>query len=943
MAKKFLTDLNLFKNELQNARIQNLASAPLSPVEGQFYYDTVDSAIKYYDGAAWVSLAVGSNVSEAISAAITALDLANTYDAIGAADTAEANAKSYADGLAVNYDAAGAAASAQANAESYADSAASSAQSNAATYADTAADTAYSNAVSYADGLAVNYDAAGAAASAQANAASYTDGEISTALTSAQAYADLAEANAAAYTDNAVSGLAWKQAVNLFADTNVDISGDLIGTSIDGHSVFDITDAGYRILLTAQTTDSENGIYELVVDGSTLVAQRPTPSDTYEELVGAAVYVMEGTQFGSTSWVQGNHYLSDFTGQSWAQFSGQGTVTAGTGITVDGLEVSVNRTTVDAWYDAAGSAAAAGTASNAYADSLATNYDAAGAAATAEQNAKDFTNTTATGLTSDIANAESNALAASDTALADAKDYTNTVATGLQTDIDNAVANIFATSEGSGLEVVEGVLNVDLGTGLDFDGTGQVKIDRTTVDTWYDAAGAAASAQSNAASYTDQSVSDSANTVTAAYQTYANTKETNITAAYEAADSDLSNAIGNVASDLSNTVTQVGTDISNAIGTAKDYTNTVASGLTSDISNVVTDYQAADNAVVSSVTAAFGAADNVVLSTLRSEISSAAAGLDVKNSVRVATTANITLTNVSAVDGITLVEGDRVLVKNQSAPEFNGIYELSDGDLVRTQDADAPSELNAGTFVFVEEGTHADSGFVVSSDNPITIGTDPITWVQFSGAGQIIAGNGINKSAETLSVVAGSGITVDGSGVSIDSTYAGQTSIDTVGTITTGTWEGDTIDVAHGGTGATTLTSGEYLVGNGTGAVQSVSSIPGSDISGDISGSAGNVTGTVAIANGGTGATTAAGARSNLAATTKYSANNTSLTPSAGVVTWTVTHSIGTLDVTVQIRDLADNALVEADVVITSTNVVTISWISSATVSADSYRVVVVG
>lgn len=939
MAKKFLTDLNLFKNELQNARIQNLSSAPTSPVVGQFYYDTVDSAIKYYDGSAWVTLAAGGNVDDAIAAAITALDLANTYDAKGAAAAAQTAAQSYADGLAVNYDAAGAAASAQANAESYADSAASSAQSNAATYSDTAAATAYSNAASYADGLAVNYDAAGAAASAQANAASYTDGEISTALTSAQGYADLAEANAAAYTDNAVSGLAWKTAVNLKADSNVALTGTTATLVIDGHAALDSADDGlYRVLLTGQTDDSENGIYVYGDNGSTYTLTRPADADTYQELDGAAVYVKEGTQYGSTSWVQGNHYITDFTGQSWTQFSGQGSVTAGTGITVDGLQVSVNRTTVDTWYDAAGSAAAAGTASNAYADSLATNYDAAGAAATAYTNAVAY----ADGL---AVNYDPAGTAASEAAaaLADSKTYTNTVAAGLQTDIDNAVANSFASAAGDGLDVTDGVLSVDAGTGLDFNVGGAIKIDRTTVDTWYDAAGAATSAQSNAATYTDQSVSDATNTITTAYQSYANTKETNITSAYEAADTQLASDIANVASDLVDAETAYAAADATNLQTAKDYTNTVASGLSSDIGNVVTDYQAADSAVVSSLTTAFGDADNVVLSTLRSEISSAAAGLDVKNSARVATTENITLTNVSVVDGITLVEGDRVLVKNQSAPEFNGIYELSNGDLVRTQDADAPSELNAGTFVFVEEGTHADSGFVVSSDNPITIGTDPITWVQFSGAGQIIAGNGINKSAETLSVVAGSGITVDGSGVSIDSTYAGQASIDTVGTITTGTWNGDVIDVAHGGTGAATLASGEYLTGNGTGAVTSVSSIPGSDISGDISGSAGNVTGTVAIANGGTGATTAAGARSNLAATTKYSENNGALTPSAGVVTWTVTHSIGTLDVTVQIRDLADNALVEADVVITSTNVVTISWISSATVSADSYRVVVVG
>jgi hypothetical protein len=150
------------------------------------------------------------------------------------------------------------------------------------------------------------------------------------------------EAATHSYVDNAVSGLSWKQAVNLLSAGNLDISGSLTGVSVDGHPAFDGTDAGYRILLTAQTTNSENGIYLLTWDGVDLTASRAEDSDTYQELVGAAVYVMEGATYGATSWVQGNHYLSDFTGQTWTQFSGQGSVTAGTGIIVDGLEVSVD-------------------------------------------------------------------------------------------------------------------------------------------------------------------------------------------------------------------------------------------------------------------------------------------------------------------------------------------------------------------------------------------------------------------------------------------------------------------------------------------------------------------------------------------------------------------------------------------------------------------------
>jgi hypothetical protein len=798
MAKQFLTNLNLNKNELQNARIQNLAAAPLTPVSGQIYYNTVDSVLYYYDGAAWQQLAIGGSVTEAINSAITDLDLDNTYDALGSADSAQANAATYtntvASGLTTDI-------------------------ANALTSAN-----------SYADGLASNYDAAGDADQALADSKTYTNTVASGLTTDIANAKSEAIASANGYTDNAVAAL---------------------------------------------------------------VDSAPATLDTLNELAAA---------LGDDPDV-----ITNLTAVASGK---QDALTAGTGITIDSETDTISVT--------------AGT------------YDAAGSAATAEQNAKDFTNTTATSLSSDIVAAEASALA-------DSKTYTNTVASGLQTDIDNAVANIFATSEGDGLEVVEGVLNVDLGTGLDFDGTGQVKIDRTTVDTWYDAAGAATSAQSNAASYTDQAVSDSANTVTAAYQSYANTKETNITAAYEAADTALASDISNVASDLASAETQLGTDISNAIQTSKDYTNTVQTALASDISNVASDFAAADTALEASLTSDFQAADNVVLSTLRSEIAAAAEGLDVKESVRVATTENITLSGLQTVDGVSLAAGDRVLVKDQTAQATNGIYVVVDGGAwTRSTDADEPTELNAGTFVFVEEGTaNSDSGFAVSSDNPITIGTDAMVWTQFSGAGTVVAGNGIDKTGSTLSVVAGDGITVDGSGVSIASDYSGQASIDTVGTITTGTWEGDTIDVAHGGTGATSLTG--YVKGSGTDALTASSTIPGSDISGDISGNAANVTGTVAVENGGTGATTAAGARSNLGATTKYSANNTSLTPSAGVVTWTVTHNIGTLDVTVQMRDLSNNALVEADVVVTSTNVVTISWISSSTVSADSYRVVVVG
>jgi len=240
------------------------------------------------------------------------------------------------------------------------------------------------------------------------------------------------------YVDNAISGLDWKQAVHLLynAATPVLSGSGATQLTVDGHTVLGDANSGYRLLLAGGT--STDGIYVYSSTAGSWTLTRAEDADAFGELVGAAVYVMEGTQYGSTSWVQGNHYLTDFTGQSWTQFSGQGSVTAGDGIVVDGLEVSVDFTVVaelqdltdglalkqdvltagdnidisgstisvtglastdisdfataaqsagTGYFDPAGSASAAQTAAELYADGLAVNYDPAGAASTAEQNA----------------------------------------------------------------------------------------------------------------------------------------------------------------------------------------------------------------------------------------------------------------------------------------------------------------------------------------------------------------------------------------------------------------------------------------------------------------------------------------------------------------------------------------------------------------------------
>lgn len=130
--------------------------------------------------------------------------------------------------------------------------------------------------------------------------------------------------------------------------------------------------------------------------------------------------------------------------------------------------------------------------------------------------------------------------------------------------------------------------------------------------------------------------------------------------------------------------------------------------------------------------------------------------LDIKDSVRVATTANITIStdlNVGdTIDGVTLADGDRVLVKDQSTASQNGIY-IAGSSPVRSADANTSAEVTSGMFCFVEEGTvNGDNGFVLTTNDPITLDTTNLTFAQFSGAGQIIAGDALSKSGNTLNV-----------------------------------------------------------------------------------------------------------------------------------------------------------------------------------------------
>ena len=219
-------------------------------------------------------------------------------------------------------------------------------------------------------------------------------------------------------------------------------------------------------------------------------------------------------------------------------------------------------------------------------------------------------------------------------------------------------------------------------------------------------------------------------------------------------------------------------------------------------------------------------------------VDSVANGLDVKASVKYASTANIagtynngagTITAGSngalSIDGATPTASDRILLKNQTDATENGLYlvtTVGSGSaayvLTRTPDADAAAEITGGAFVFVEAGTaNADNGYVFTHNGTPTLGTTSITVEQFSGAGQISAGAALTKSGNTLNVaVDDSTIEVSSDELQIKTTYPGQTSITTLGTIATGVWQGTVIDEVYGGTGNSSYTTGDVLYASGS-------------------------------------------------------------------------------------------------------------------------------
>lgn len=266
---------------------------------------------------------------------------------------------------------------------------------------------------------------------------------------------------------------------------------------------------------------------------------------------------------------------------------------------------------------------------------------------------------------------------------------------------------------------------------------------------------------------------------------------------------------------------------------------------------------------ITNLTAGSNPSDAVNLTQLQDAI----AGLNWKDSVRAASTSNVTLAsaveNGDSFGGVTLATGNRVALLGQTAGAENGIYTVNaSGAPTRATDADSASDIQAASF-YVEEGTNAGTLWTLSTDPPITLGTTSLTFAQFGGGSSYTGGAGLTLTGNDFAVNVGGGIEISG----------------------------DTVQLT----------------------------VP------------------VTVARGGTGATDAAGAKTNLGFTSKYTASigNGSSTSIA------VTHNLGTRAVVVSVHDATTFEEYECDVTKTDTNNVTLGF--AVAPSSNGLIVTVIG
>jgi hypothetical protein len=381
MSRKFLVSIDLNKNELQNGVIQNLATAPSSPVAGQIYYNTGDNELYFYNGTGWESTQAESEVLYGTFAGRPAAGTAgrlyyatdnyllyfddgstwtqvNNFGTVTAqtsygATSGNGSSTNFAradhthgtppltnttpQALAIGANGAVGTGGAPAREDHVHEMPDFGNVSSQTTFGASSANGSSVD-VARADhthGTPTHDNAAHSAINLSALAVPTANVPFATyKITGLGNPTDDQDAATKYYVDQAVQGLTWKVAANLLSTVNVALTGSTGTLNIDTYGALTSADAGYRIVLTNQTDDTQDGIYVYADNGTSYTLTRSADGNPYTELIGATIYIQEGTTKAGTSWSQSNHYLTSFAGQTWVQIAGVGIYTAGNGITI---------------------------------------------------------------------------------------------------------------------------------------------------------------------------------------------------------------------------------------------------------------------------------------------------------------------------------------------------------------------------------------------------------------------------------------------------------------------------------------------------------------------------------------------------------------------------------------------------------------------------------
>lgn len=522
------------------------------------------------------------------------------------------------------------------------------------------------------------------------------------------------------YVDGVAQGLDLKESVRAATDeTNIDLTANADPNPIDGVVLSD----GDRVLLKDQNATAENGIYVANTATDPTTWTRSEDADEDDEVTsGTFTFVEEGTANINTSYIitTSDPITVDSTAINWSQFSAAGQIDAGSGLVKTGQTLNVALPVNDG-----GTSVGSGFDLN-FGSNLSVTDDGGGA----------FT--------------------------IDASGGTNVSDDGSQvvtnSDDINFGANLTVTDDNDGSVTVDAASGTDTRTNVSDSGS-QVVANTNDINfaanlTVTDDADGSVTVAAASSTDTTTNISDDG------VQVVTQTDDINFTGNVQATSDGDSSATVDLENDA---VTVAGNTASLGGSTTVALIDLSDVGLDEDNRPQFSDLPSIATTTTPSKSSDF---------TTKAYVDGVAQGLDLKESVRAATDGtSIDLTadtDPNPVDGVTLSDGDRVLLKDQSTAAENGVYvaktAIDPTTWIRSADADENNEITSGTFAFVEEGTtNGDSSYIVTTPDPISVGTTSINWSQFSAAGEIGAGSGLTKTGQTLNVV----LPIDDSGANV--------------------------------------------------------------------------------------------------------------------------------------------------------------------------------